>query len=389
MATRLAIRPMTTNPGGLVPPADLIGRADELAQLHRAVATGGAKLLGDRRMGKTSLLRLLEEGLQVAGHLVIRVSAETEDPAVFSRNLVESMRGNHLLGREWGRWQQEFGADLTLNVGVAGLTLHAKATSAEGAGIDFFRRCARAAERSGPYRLVFIFDEITVLARALGPNGAVEFMRSLRQPRQEIEQVSMILAGSIGLHHAITDMSVVNDLAPITVRPLAGGEATYLAQCLLRGKSLASSNEAEIAEAISEQTSALPFYVHRLVEDLANRGGRSVTPADVVDTVDHALRNKLWEMEHYVDRIAKYYGNDAALALTVLDTYALSSEPLGIATVADRLGSADSQRQPSRDELIKLVSRLEDDHYLVRVGAADRFATSLLRRAWREMRRLA
>jgi hypothetical protein len=388
MTTGLAIRPMTTNPGGVVAPADLIGRADELEQLHRAVATGGAKLLGDRRMGKTSLLRLLEEELQAAGHIVIRVSAETEDPVVFSRNLAEAMRASHALGREWGRWQQELGADLTINMGIAGLTLRAKATSDEGAGTDFFRRCAEAVKRSGPYRLVFIFDEITVLARALGPSGAIEFMRSLRQPRQDIEQVSMILAGSIGLHHAITDMSVVNDLAPITVRPLAGWEATYLAQCLLRGKVLASSNEAEIAEVISEQTSALPFYVHRLVEDLANRGGRAVTAADVVDAVDHALRNKLWEMEHYVDRIPKYYGDDAALALTVLDIYALSSEPLGIATVADRLGSADSQCPPSRDELIKLVSRLEDDHYLVRVGAADRFATSLLRRAWREMRRL-
>ena len=42
-----------------------------------------------------------------------------------------------------------------------------------------------------------------------------------------------------------------------------------------------------------------------------------------------------------------------------------------------------------RDELIGLVNRLEDDHYLVRVGAHDRFATSLLRRAWLELRRLA
>lgn len=388
MTSGLAIRPMTTNPGGVVDPADLIGRGSELDQLHRAIVTGGAKLLGDRRMGKTSLLRLLEDQLQAAGHIVVRVSAETEDPAVFSRNLVESMRNNHLFGREWGRWQQEFGGDLTINVGIAGLTLHAKATSTEGAGADFFQRCAQAVERSGPYRLVFIFDEITVLARSLGPTGAIEFMRSLRQPRQEIEQVSMILAGSIGLHHAVTDMSVVNDIAPITVRPLADWEATYLARCLLRGKAIAGSNEAEIAQVIAEQTCAIPFYVHRLVEDLALRGARSVAASDVVEVVDRALRNKLWELEHYVDRVPKYYGDDAALALRMLDIYALSAEPLGIATVANELGSLDDEIQPSRDELIKLVSRLEDDHYLVRLGATDRFATSLLQRAWCEMRRL-
>ena len=109
---------MTTNPGGVVDPDDLIGRADELAQLQRAVETGGAKLLGDRRMGKTSLLRLLEQTLREAGHLVVRVSAETDDPVVFGRNLAEAMRASHVLGREWGRWQQEFGGELSINVGV-------------------------------------------------------------------------------------------------------------------------------------------------------------------------------------------------------------------------------------------------------------------------------
>ncbi|MDQ2836859.1 MAG: AAA family ATPase [Actinomycetota bacterium] len=388
MTSTLPIRPMNTNPGGVINPNDLIGRAVELGQLLSAVDTGGAKLLGDRRMGKTSLLRLLEEELQAAGHTVVRVSAETEDPAVFSRNLVEVMRKNQLLGREWGRWQQEFGGEVTVNAGVAGVRLRAHAATASDAGVDFFRRCAEAVERSGPHRLVFIFDEITVLARALGPDGAVEFMRTLRQSRQEIERVSMILSGSIGLHHAVTDMSVVNDIVPITVSPLADWEATYLARCLLRGESLAAANEVEIAETIADQTCSIPFYVHKLVEDLANRGSQSVATADVIDVVDHALRNKLWEMEHYIDRVPKYYGDEAALVLRVLDVYARSVDPLEIDAIANQLGTVGDELRPSRDTLIRLVGRLEDDHYLVRLGAADRFATSLLRRAWREMRRL-
>ncbi|MDQ1742122.1 MAG: hypothetical protein QOE23_461, partial [Pseudonocardiales bacterium] len=67
---------MTTNPGGVVDPADLVGRDRELARLQRSVTTGGAKMLGDRRMGKTSLLRALSKSLDSAGHSVIRISAE-------------------------------------------------------------------------------------------------------------------------------------------------------------------------------------------------------------------------------------------------------------------------------------------------------------------------
>jgi hypothetical protein len=387
MTSSLQIRPMTTNPGGVVDPDDLVGRGDELEQLRQSVLTGGAKLLGDRRLGKTSLLRLLELNLQAAGHTVIRVSAETDDPEVFGRNLIEAMRANHLLGREWSRWQREFEGELAINVGVAGLTLRGKASSTDGPTADFFRRCADAIEGAGPYRLVFIFDEITVLARALGPDGAVEFMRSLRRPRQEIGQVSMVLSGSIGLHHAVTDMSVVNDLVPVIVSPLANWEATYLARCLLRGKSMAGSNEAEIAQVITEQTCALPFYIHKLVEDLANSQLQSVTVQDVVTAVDRALRSRLWELEHYIERIETYYGADAELALKTLDIYALSADSLGVGEVGRQLG-ATLGNQPGRNELIELVNRLEDDHYLVRVDNGDRFATSLLRRAWREMRRL-
>ena len=104
---------MTTNPGGVVDPDDLIGHSEELARLQRSIETGGAKLLGDRRMGKTSLLRLLEQTLREAGHLVVRVSAETDDPAASGRNLAEAMREAECCDRDVGalaggaRWRAD------------------------------------------------------------------------------------------------------------------------------------------------------------------------------------------------------------------------------------------------------------------------------------------
>jgi hypothetical protein len=382
---------MTTNPGGVVDPADLIGRGRELERLQRSVNTGGAKLLGDRRMGKTSLLRAVSSSLDEAGHTVIRISAESKDPEKFGRDLVAEMRRNRVLRDHVRRWEAELGGELKVNAGVGGLRLTGKAARPRvEVEDDLFRACADACHHLKPYRLVFVFDEITALASRLsrlGPGGPEEFLRSLRVSRQELSGISMIFAGSVGLHHVLAEQSPVNDLDPVTVGPLSQPDALYLARCLLRGIGIPEVDELRVAHSIVEQTCAIPFYIHRLVQDLAERGANRLTEADIAAMVDDALRDDRWEMQHYRDRIPRYYGDDAELVRSMLDEYATADQPLTVEYIVDRLSSTELAQQARRPAVLSLVGRLEDDHYLVRVGAADRFATSLLRRAWLEMRR--
>jgi hypothetical protein len=382
---------MTTNPGGVVHAEDLIGRARELHRLLASVDTGGAKLLGDRRMGKTSLLRAVSTSLEEVGHAVIRISAESSDPEKFGRDLVAEMRRNRVLRDHVRRWEADFGGELKVNVGVAGLTLRGNATRSQvDVEQDLFRACADACRHLKPYRLVFIFDEITALASRLSrlaPSGPEEFLRSLRVPRQEVGGISMIFAGSVGLHHVLSEQSPVNDLDPVAVGPLSQSDALYLARCLLRGIGVPGAAELLIAQSIVEQTCAIPFYIHRLVQDLAERGANRPTEADVVAMVDDALRDDRWEMQHYRDRIPRYYGDDAELVSSMLDEYAAADQPLTVENIVDRLSVTELAQQARRSRVLSLVDRLEDDHYLVRVGAADRFTTLLLRRAWLEMRR--
>lgn len=58
------MRPLTPNPGGVVAADDLVGRIAELQRLHEAVIHGGAHVRGERRMGKTSVLRKLAKDLE-------------------------------------------------------------------------------------------------------------------------------------------------------------------------------------------------------------------------------------------------------------------------------------------------------------------------------------
>ena len=196
----------------------------------------------------------------------------------------------------------------------------------------------------------------------------------------------MVMAGSVGLHHVLADKSPANDLDGIRVGPLAPDDALYLTRCLLRGAGVAPDNEQQIGELIVEQTCGIPFYIHKLVQELSDRGMRRLDTRELIEVVDDAIRPDLWEIRHYIDRIPGYYKQHADSVLLMLDEYAAASEPLTVDEVRSRV-AVRSIDVPDRNTVLSLVMRLEDDHYLTRVGRADRFATSLLRRAWLELRR--
>ena len=198
------------------------------------------------------------------------------------------------------------------------------------------------------------------------------------------------MAGSIGLHHVLHDMAVVNDIAAVPVGPLSVPDAVYLARCLLRGAGLASDREREIASAVVEQCAAVPFYIHKLVQKLDEGSRQALHPAGIEEIVTRLLEDDAdeWEMRHYDTRLDGYYGAEASLARQMIDAFALNADGLTISQLEHHLAAVDLASRPNRDHLLTMLYRLEADHYLTRSGNLDRMATPLLRRAWLIQRRL-
>ncbi|HVL27373.1 MAG TPA: hypothetical protein VM390_04455 [Acidimicrobiales bacterium] len=382
--------PIQANLGGPVDPADHIGHGEELAEVLRSVGGVGALVTGDRRMGKTSLLRAVEHVLGPE-HVVVRVSAETEDPALFGRRLLDVLRGHRAFADELARWS------VSVDVGYRGVRIRRDGGPGGGAGgsggagdsDDLFRW---AAARAAPARLVVILDEIAVLAMAIERGrggGAVEFLRSLRRPRQDAANLAMVLAGSVGLHHAVVDTTPVNDLQRVRVGPLTATDAAFLARCLLLGEGVATADEEAVVAAMVKASDAIPYFLHHLAHAAQRRGG-TVTPGQIWAIREAALvdPDDPWNLRHYRDRLPDYYGDDHELAAAVLDAVATAGTPLDLSQLAGRLAAVDLDVRPSRHALLALVERLEADHYLARSGMADTFATRIVLDAWRAMRRL-
>jgi hypothetical protein len=376
--------PIAANPGGPVDPEDHIGHDVELHTVLRSTADVGALIVGDRRMGKTSLLRKVERVL-APEHVVLRISAETDDVDLFAGRLLESLRKHSAFADELARWSAD------IDVTWRGIRLRRQGgagSEADQSWDDLFRW---AAARAAPARLVVLLDEIAVLVAAIErqrPGGAMEFLRSLRRPRQDLDNLAMVLAGSVGLHHAVPDSAPVNDLHTVRVGPLAFDDAVFLGRCLILGEAIAVSDDTAVAEAMARAADSVPFYIH-LLAVAATRADGVLDPAGVVALRDAALSDPddPWKLRHYRERLADYYGDRRTLAMHVLDLYAGAEQPLDIDDVAAGLAAVELDDRPTRDELIRLVEQLESDHYLRRTANADTFSSLILRDAWRHLRR--
>lgn len=378
-------RPMSLVVGGIVPPEDVVGRVREAEEVLASLTASGAVLVGDRRHGKTSLSRLVQRMAADRGAVVVAVSAERATYADFVAALTTE------LARLDPSWSQELARiRVSITAGPVRLERDVRAAAAFDDLVD------RAVRRAKDRLLVLFIDEVSVLARNLerAETGSGDaFLHVLRRLRQENPgRIATVLSGSIGFHHVSGDApSTVNDIAKIAVGPIRADHATYLAECLLLGSGTATTDRPAVAAAIAAAAENVPYYIQHLVASARNSwhaSGVAPTP-DIVDRlVDEAVDSPYdpWDLRHYRDRLPHYYGDDAPAIAKLLDVYAHAEGPLEVDVALQRLRSEGSPIT-DRDVLVSAVERLELDHYLVRTGTADRFASALVRRAWTAMRR--
>jgi hypothetical protein len=146
-----------------------------------------------------------------------------------------------------------------------------------------------------------------------------------------------------------------------------------------------------IAPAIAAAAENVPYYIQHLVAASVRAGHDARTlprPDQIPDLVTRAIEDPTdpWDLRHYRDRLGHYYGDDSVAIAKLLDVYAHATGPLG---VDETLALLRGEGNPisDRDQLVSFIERLELDHYLVRQDDADRFASNLIQRAWRTMRR--
>jgi hypothetical protein len=379
---------ISPNPGGALPPGQILGRDSLVERSWRHLEQQSVALFSPRRVGKTSVLRLLEHhappGWQVRVHDLERLDSAQAFAQLLYVDALELLSGrSKALARVKGFLQRVSGSVELSNV---------KLTLAD----DNWRRFLDSLfddleEELGQRneRLVFLWDELTLFIGDMTLRGqerdAMVLLDTLRAVRQRCSRIRMVLTGSIGFHLIKRQLDEkgyrnqpINDVRIESVPMLEPSDARPLVEALLRGISV--EPQAALVDAIIAHSEGHPFVIQHLVESL--RGKHDASEDDVAASLSSLLSPpSVLDLGHYASRLSKYYGEREAPALAILDALARSPGGMEVDELLEHLAM-------DRAIAVPAIQALRDDDYLLQRGRHLRFALDFVRRYWCEDRML-
>jgi hypothetical protein len=252
---------------------------------------------------------------------------------------------------------------------------------------------ARVCSQHSDTLLVLLLDELPYMLQKIAAkerragtqeHAALEILDTPRAMRAQHANLRMIFAGSVGLHHVLTDLRAtelasqsVNDMPLVQIEALSVPDAVTLAKRLLmdEGVPVVEADEERLPGELASLTDRVPFYLERVVARLAELDGPvSVEHAHQIVRQQMTDDHDAWEMEHFRTRLGIYYpgtSSDAngrpitneSVARALLDILAVASTPQTIEQVWAAMKA--QMALDDRHEIVRLLTSLAQDHYLI------------------------
>lgn len=383
---------LRANPGGRIPPDQVIGRDHLIARIWHILERQSVLLTAERRMGKTSIIQKMVNQPPRAGLHFYQDLEGVRSELEFVEKVLERVEHELSKRQRFATRARQFLKE------VGGLEVGGVLRLPEGKAPEWKNLLTRVMEdlvetHSGP--VVFFWDEMPLMlhniAKRSGEAAAMEVLDYLRSMRQMHPTVRMVYTGSIGLHNVVTTLrraghanDATNDMQIQDVPPLDPSDARELVLRLLEGEGLETLEPLMTAHALAEAVDHMPYYIHHVVDGLA-QSGATVTQTMVRDEVAQRLTDPQdpWHLRYYVDRISTYYeSSEKTIALALLDTLAGADRSLPLTRIVEFVAS----RVPVDDneKVRTILVLLQQDHYVFQnVDGTFRFRSALIQRFWR------
>ncbi len=372
-----------------VAPENVVGRDQLIEQIWGKLKKKSLRFTAERRIGKTTVMTKMEAE-PADGFVVLFLDLEGVDsPNRFTEVLLNRIRP--LLSPKT-KTKERFDSFLdTIGGTEVGGVIKLPERSKIGWQATLEKTLAGLCHHQSDRKIVLMFDELPYMLQKIATSEgadsrsqALTILDTLRSTRSQHGNLRMIYAGSVGLHHVVTDLrqeklasEPLNDMPIVEIHGLAMNDAITLAQQLLKSESvqLDGVDAEQIPERLASLTDCVPFYLESVTACLAEMD-RPVTLTDIDQTVRKQLTNDNdpWEMEHFRVRLDIYYRgsikdtNDcdvlnAGIAREVLDHFAVMDQPQSIeqawAVVKAKFSITD------RRHIVRMLNSLGKDHYLI------------------------
>ena len=373
-----------------VDPKNVIGRDDLIERIWRKLMRHSIRFTAERRVGKTTVMaKMAAEPLP--GFEVLFMELEGIDsPDRFVElliNRVKPLLSNTDKAKGWWKSFQEAigGAEIAGVVKLPGV-------SKIGWQATLAKTLEGVCEHQADKTILLLMDELPYMLQKIASiktDGdqktlALTLLDTLRSIRQQYKNVRMVYAGSVGLHHVVTDLKQgtlasepMNDMPVVEIRALSESDAMALAERLLKDESVSipPADHQAILKRLVHSTDCVPFYI----EAVCSKLGESASSIDV-GSIDETVQQQLtsdhdpWEMEHFRERLGTYYNGsiedtsgttirDEEIARAILDHLAVVNDPQSIDQIWTIVKS--NFKITDRNHIVEMLRSLALDHYLV------------------------
>ncbi len=368
---------MEANPGGILTGDAIIDREQEIKSIWKSLKNQSVVLTAERRVGKTSILRKIEEIPKDNWTPILYWVEGKWHPIEFVEGLYETLLQKGMIedkfyrlkkyyekfigGKEIGSWrfpQIKENWKILLESIIEDIVNSEK-------------------------KVLLMFDELPLMlshfiqAKECGPPVCMEFLDKLREIRNKYEatkQIAFIFCGSIGIHLIIKDLKKnfgynadpINNMKILTLSGMNDDGAKRLCEKLIEEKDYQLDNREEIFEYIIKKTDRLPFYIQHVFARIDDSGEKRINKELIDRSIDYLLNDPKDEgfFNHYTDRIKTYYDkNYKEIALFILDN--ICKKKINWKE-EDIIKLVRSFKDVSNETIKEILTLLWNDHYLKR-----------------------
>lgn len=393
---------MKPSPGGIITGNAIIDREKEISSIWRALQNQSVVLISERRVGKTSILRKMEEIPRDNWVPILCWVESKQHPVEFVEVIYEELIKREVLKNKFHKLKKFYikyvGGE---NIGSW------KLPQIKANWKTLLDSMMQDIVDSGK-KVLLMLDELPLMLAKfiktdeIGPVGAMAFLDTLRELRNKYEgskNISFIFCGSIGIQLVIKDLKrehaynsdPINNMKVIAITGMDDNGARELCEKLSEDddflKNFQSDDKNNLFDYICLETNRLPFYIQHVFAYIYESAEVVITKKVIDESIDYLLNDPkdAGYFGHYLDRIKTYYDKKSReIALLILDNACKKNKYWGEESIINMVKT----HMEIDDETVKgALDLLWSDHYLVREIKKNRraykFRYTILQKWWR------
>jgi len=377
---------------------DFFVREKLIKRLYRRLDSGAnLYIAAPRRMGKTAILRYLEDKSDDAYNAVYVITEAVDSPEQFFKVVLNELFKSSAVGRIqklsnkasalFDEFQERFkklgGFGISLELGESKTTFY-----------EELRNLVKKLDDTQGLKVVLMIDEfpqtVQNIFRKSGKEEAIRFLQLNREIRQQAcSTILFLLTGSIGLPTLAEKLGAsqaINDLNIFEIEPFDREEAKLLTVRLLESGNILYSPDC-IDYMLDKMSWFSPYHIQLLVQEFADESdlGKTVSK-DSVDNVFSKItgRRNDANFAHYYERLNKTFADkELAFALDLLKILSRQNEDMNMPQMQEL-----AEKFSLADQYPFVLRTLEFDGYIFRSVSGGstfyRFTSPILKLWWNQ-----